>query len=377
MRVAFGTTVLRQGLVTGSLDGIGTYTRELLKQLGRIRGLDLRPFAFSGNRFQSPRNRLLDLGPFKLQAIFSAVSGLPFPVADKAVSGEVDLVHATDHLIPFLRKVPVVATLMDAIPLSHPEWVPSSLRGIKNSLWRHSVQWATQIMTISTYAKQELIKWFGLREDRIHVIPLGVDRRWFVAPADAEVERLNKQYNLPQSFFLFVGTLQPRKNILGLIAAHRMLPRDMRNDFPLLVIGRPGRGGGKTVQALANNTDHTLRWLQYVPDIDLVPLVWRAGAMVFPSLHEGFGLPILEAFAAGVPVVASNVSALPEVAGDAAWLVDPNRFAELAEAMRSVVTDAPLAGELRRRGRARALQFTWGKTATATAKVYHQVLASC
>ncbi|HBI16255.1 MAG TPA: glycosyltransferase family 1 protein [Desulfobulbaceae bacterium] len=377
MRVAFGTTVLQRGLASESLDGIGNYTRELLKQLGQMRGLELKPFAFSGNRFSSSGHPILNLGPFKSQAILSAASGLSFPFADRSVAGEVDLVHATDHLIPSLGNVPVVATLMDAIPLAHPEWVPSSFRKIKNSLWRRSVHWARWVVTISAHARQELVKWFKLREDRISVIPLGVDRRWFVVPSNVDIERVNRHYGLPRCFFLFVGTLQPRKNILGLIAAHRMLPRAMRNDFPLLVIGRPGRGGLQTVRALAGNEDQTLRWLQYVPDTDLVPLVRRASAMVFPSFYEGFGLPILEAFAAGVPVVASNLSALPEVAGDAAWLVDPTRADALAEAMQSVVLEAATADELRRRGRARALQFTWEKTAAETAKVYHQVLASC
>jgi alpha-1,3-rhamnosyl/mannosyltransferase len=119
-----------------------------------------------------------------------------------------------------------------------------------------------------------------------------------------------------------------------------------------------------------------LRWLRYVPDEDLVPLVSRATALVFPSLHEGFGLPVLEAFAVGIPVLSSNATSLPEVAGDAAMLFDPNQPDEIAEAMKLLINDEALAGKLRASGRERAPLFTWERTAEMTADVYRQVLGS-
>lgn len=376
IRVAFGTTVLERCQARGAVDGIGTYSRELLSRLAKTPGLELQPFAYAGPASGASSAAASNFGPFKLQALFSLATGLPFPVARRSVRGTIDLVHATDHLIPSLGKIPVVATLMDAIPLAHPEWVTYSWQGIKNVLWRRSARWAAHVVTLSTHAKQELIEWFRLPEDRISVTPLGVAGRWFMTPSGTDLERVHTCYALPERFFLFVGTLQPRKNVARLIAAHRMLSRALRKEFPLVVIGRAGWGCEQEVLALSAGDGGALRWLRYVPDADLVPLLSRSSALVFPSLHEGFGLPVLEAFAAGVPVITSNTTALPEVAGDAALLVDPLQPGEIAEAMRTLVENEPLAEQLRKRGRARAAAYTWDRTATLTAEVYGRVLAA-
>lgn len=376
MRVAFGTTVLERGMAQGSVDGIGSYTRELLCRLRGAHELELVPFSYSRSERRVVRDKRLDLGPFGPQALYSSITGQSFPVANWRVSGQVDLLHATDHLIPLVRKVPVVATLMDAIPLAHPEWVAYSLRGLRNWIWRRSANWPVHILTISGHARQELIQWFGLREDRISVTPLGVDSRWFETPPVDDLERVKDTYVLPERFFLFVGTLQPRKNLARLIAAHRMLSRSERMDYPLYVVGRAGWGCKDEVSALQESDNGTMKWLRYVSDADLVPLVRCASALVFPSLHEGFGLPVLEAFAAGVPVIASNTTSVPEVAGDAALLIDPERVDEISDAMRQVIGNAALADRLRVRGRERALQFTWEHTAALTMDVYRRVIDS-
>jgi alpha-1,3-rhamnosyl/mannosyltransferase len=377
IRVAFGTTVLERGLAQSAIDGIGNYSRELLRRLDDTKGLELAPFVYSSEL----RNRGLiaeavDFGPFKPQALLSLIGGRSFPIAAQRISDRLDLVHATDHLIPRLRKTPVIATLMDAIPLAHPEWVTYSFRGLKNALWRRSACWADHVVTISEHAKQELMQWFRLPEKRITVTPLGVDQRWFVTPTTSDIGRVNAEYALPERFFLFVGTLQPRKNVYQLIAAHRRLPDTVRREFPLVVVGRAGWGCNAEVAALNEGDQGALRWLRYVPDGDLVPLVSRATALVFPSLHEGFGLPVLEAFAVGIPVLSSNATSLPEVAGDSAILFDPNQSDEIAEAMKLLINDDVLAKKLRVRGRERAALFTWERTAEMTADVYRRVLGS-
>lgn len=380
MRVAFGTTVLERGRALGAVDGIGTYCRELSDRLAREPGLELRPFAYGGLGPRVGGEGGLGFGPFGPQALFTLASGQPFPLAQRKVAGRVDLVHASDHLIPSLRGVPVVATLMDAIPLSHPLWVRSRLRGFKAALWRRSARWADRVITISNFAKQELVQWFGLPAARISVIPLGVDQRWFVAPFApfaAECDRVRQAYHLPERYFLFVGTLQPRKNLLRLIAAHRCLPEAMRRALPLVVIGRAGWGCEAEVRELTAGDRGALHWLRYVADADLVPLVSAASALVFPSLYEGFGLPVLEAMAAGVAVICSRTSSLPEVAGEAALQVDPLSVEAIATAMATLGRDPALAGDLAAKGRARAAGFTWERTAVATSTVYRQVLSGC
>lgn len=374
IRVAFGTTVLERGLAQNAVDGIGNYSRELLGRLDRAEGLQLTPFAYSLAAAPAPAGRVLDFGAFQTQAIYSLATGLPFPVASRRVARTIDIVHATDHLIPRLPKVPVVATLMDAIPLAHPEWVAYSFRRVRNALWRRSAAWANHVVTISNYAKQELVEWFRIPEHRITVTPLGVDQRWFMMPAQADVDRVKANYALPERFFLFVGTLQPRKNLARLIAAHRGLPDALRRELPLVVVGRAGWGCEAEVAALSEGDNGALRWLRYVPDRDLIPLVSRATALVFPSLHEGFGLPVLEAFAAGVPVISSNATSLPEVAGDAAILFAPDQVGEMTDAMRLLANDERQAEVLRVRGRERAASFTWERTAQMTDEVYRRVL---
>lgn len=376
-RVAFGTTVLERGLAQNAIDGIGNYSRELLRGLAETDKFEIFPFVYSSelpNRAHGADT--IDFGAFRQQALYSLVTGCGFPIAARRTSDKIDLVHATDHLILRLPKTRVVATLMDAIPLAHPEWVAYPLRRIKNALWRRSAGWADHVITISEHAKEELIRWFRLPEERITVTPLGVDRRWFVAPTTSDVCRVDAAYSLPERFFLFVGTLQPRKNVSRLIAAHRKLPSALRHEFPLVVVGRAGWGCEAEIAALNEGDRGALRWLRYVPDGDLVPLMCRATALVFPSLHEGFGLPVLEAFAVGIPVLSSNATSLPEVAGDAAIFFDPSQPDEIAETMKLLINDQALAGQLKARGRERAALFTWERTAEMTADVYRRVLGS-
>ena len=376
MRLGFGVTVLARGLASGGLDGIGNYSRELMQRFLASGELELLPMSYGPAlpHMATPQIATLQCGRFAPRAALSALSGLPFAGAGR-IAGKIDLMHATDHLIPHLGRVPVVATLMDAIPLAHPEWVPRKLRKLKNALWRRSAHWAAHVITISGFSKMEIEQHFAVPAERISVIPLGVDERWFQPlPLEAS-ERILRRHGLPPRFFLFVGTLQPRKNIRRVIQAYRSLPQAVINEVPLVIVGRAGWQCGDIVDALAAGAyGPSLIWLRHVPDAELLALVKAATALVFPSLHEGFGLPVLEAFAAGTPVVTSNGSALPEVAGDAALLVDPLDTAGIAEAMLRLLEDAALADILRARGQARARVHSWDRTAAMTLAVYRTVL---
>lgn len=372
MRVAFGVSVLAAAMRRGGADGIGNVTRELLHRLSRMPELAMLPFEYEDQASGCiPGARAV--GRFQPQAALSLVTGLAFPQMQRALRGQVDLVHATDHYVPRLRRVPVLATLMDAIPLSHPEWVAYGFKSLKNEAWRRSAHWADHVLTISEFSRQEIAHWFRLPESRISVIPLGVDARWFEAPGAAVRERVRQDYALPGRFFLSVGTLQPRKNLERLVQAHAMLPAEVRRDCPLIVVGRRGWGCEELVGRLEGGRLPDVRWLSYVPDADLPVMLTLATALVFPSLYEGFGLPVLEAFAAGTPVIASSATSVPEVAGDAALLVDPMDTGAWCEAMRTLTGDETLAGCLREKGRARARLFSWDRTAAELARLYQKV----
>jgi glycosyltransferase involved in cell wall biosynthesis len=371
MRVGFGVTVLQAGLVHQSLDGIGVYTQSLLDASTKA-GLDVVPVAFDRHSSELGSYSVEDGGRFRLQAALSLTTGLAFPQTQNLVNQKnISLFHATDHLIPRIRKVPVVATVMDAIPLSNPEWVGYRFKKISNEAWRRSVHWADHVITISEYSKQEIIRWFRYPADRISVTPLAVDERWQLPPLPERLAALRSRYDLPEGYFLCVGTLQPRKNTMAVIRAHKRLPPALRKTHPLVVVGRPGWQCDDVVAAL--QTDPLVKWLQNLPTDDLIGLTGMATALVNVSLSEGFGLPVLEAFAAGAPVIASNTTSLPEVAGKAALLVSPLDTDAISQAMEVLALDMQLRATLMTRGRERIQQFSIAETTRRTVAVYMSV----
>ena len=374
LRVAVGTTVLERGIRSSGVDGIGHYTQELLTRFVPNAELQVQPFVFGSSSMHGIGLQPYRLPSFKASALPWLLFGQSFLGFEK-LSERVDLIHATDHLIPKCSRVPVIATIMDAIPLAHPEWLKSRFGGIKNHLWKKSAGFADHIITISDYSKIDLIRYFGLHENKISVIPLGVDERWFVKPDADQLNKVRQQYQLPANFFLFVGTLQPRKNVAKLIDAHRRLPVSTREAFPLVIVGRLGWDSEDTVERLRVE-DPWVRWLRYVPNEDLPGILRCAFALVFPSLYEGFGLPLLEAFASELPVITSNSTSLPEVAGDAAILIEPENIDSISNAMLALTEDSAKAQQLRDRGLLRAKSFTWNKTAMATLEIYRRFVAS-
>jgi alpha-1,3-rhamnosyl/mannosyltransferase len=413
-------TALCKGLAGGGSDGIGNYTLEMLRQFGARDDLSLVPFAFgqsvagevlkelgggafaesaeqtavdgesglssnrnpSGPTLETKRSAAdssdrsgITLGRYPLNAAWSAATSFNFFGIDR-LNQKVDLIHATDHYVPKCSPVPLVATLMDAIPLSHPHWSRGKYRGLKNTLWIRAANWADRIITISEYSKLELAKWTGISPNKISVIPLGVDKRWFREVPAAEFAQVRARYALPERFFISVGTLQPRKNIEGAILAHRSMPLAERQRRPLVIVGRAGWKCEAVLKMIDEDTSSgAVRWLQHVPEVDLLAVVKSASALVFASLAEGFGIPVLEAFAAQVPVVTSNTTSLPEVTGDAALTVDPLDIAALIAAMQRVIGDEALANDLKQRGLLRAQAFSWQACAASTVGVYREVLA--
>ena len=266
---------------------------------------------------------------------------------------------------------------MDAIPFSHPEWSGGSFRSIKNALWLKAIRWAERIITISEYSKTELSKWAHIDPRKIEVIPLGVDQRWFAEVPPATLTLVQQTYQLPKQFFVSIGTLQPRKNVAATIQAHRMLSAVQRAQYPLIIVGRAGWRCENVISMIQQDTvGGTVRWLTHVSDQDLLPIVKLAKGLVFPSLAEGFGLPVLEAFAAQVPVITSNTTSLPEVAGGAALCVSPTNIGDIAESMQRLIDDEALCLNLRQKGLIQAKRFSWEACARKTTAVYEQVLSA-
>lgn len=371
IRVGYCTYVLDKGERTGTLDGIGQYTKALRKHLSAPpfeQDISLVPFTFGEKREDSN-----SLGPHALNALWSSVSGQNF-LGTRRLQKSVDIIHSTDHHLPRCAPTPLIATVMDVIPLSHPQWVRDEFRLLKNALWKKSLSWADRIITISEYSKNEIAKWTDVPTNKISVIQLGVDANWFVRRSDNEILRMRDKYQLTEDFFISLGTLQPRKNVESTILAHRTLPLTERLKTPLVIVGRAGWKCDALID-LIDQEPHAgaVRWLNRVPDEDIPALLQTACALVFPSLIEGFGLPVLEAFASNVPVIAGRTSCLPEVSGDAAILVEPMDIDEIAAAMRCVRDDLSLRNQLKRLGLQRARLFNWEACARSTAEIYRNL----
>lgn len=374
--VGLGCTALAKAAAHHArVDGIGVYTEMLRRALTGC-GVAIEPLTIGRTAAGAAAGfRQLPAlgGQFRIEYLRAAALGVPFS-AERQLQGRVCAFHAPDHLIPKLRSVPVIATVMDLIPLLHPEWASKSLRRLKNWAFSKSIHWADHIITISEFSKRDIVEHQGIAPERITVTPLGVDEAFFTTLPETALAQAREKYGLPEQFFLFLGTLQPRKNLDRVLEAHYKVFRDRNRGAvaPLVIIGKQGWGVDHLLPRIAELEQRGLvRWLDYVPRNDVIALLQSARALLFPSLYEGFGLPVVEAFASRCPVVTSTTTSLPEVAGSAGWLVDPMDVEALAEAIDHLraASDREIAAKVEA-GYERARGFTWDACARATGSVY-------
>lgn len=292
----------------------------------------------------------------------------------------IDVLHSPHHHTPLAAGLAAggglrrVVTVHDVTFLLLPERYPLARRLYMSTVTRASARAADAFIAPSAAVRNDVVRKLGLPADRVFVIPEAAAPMY--APADGEaMARLRLKYRLPNRYLLSVGSLEPGKNRARLIEAYARLHHE-GIDTPLMIAGqRAWRYEGDFELVRRLGLDEQVRFLGYVPDEDLPALYSGAQLLAFPSLYEGFGLPVLEAMACGTPVLTSNVSATAEIAADAALLVDPRSVDALASALGRLLTDDALRGDLRRRGLARAAEFSWERTARETLSVYKKVAA--
>ncbi|OBS09987.1 hypothetical protein Thpro_021037 [Acidihalobacter prosperus] len=240
---------------------------------------------------------------------------------------------------------------------------------------RKLASYADAVIAISSYSVAELVEHYRVDESRIRVIHCGVDKVWLTDPDPAFVGQILPRYGLTPGYFLAVGTLQPRKNFTRVIEAHALLPQEVRREHPLVVVGKPGWRCENLIETLKHKeAQGEVRWLSDVGErAELRALYYGASTFVFPSLYEGFGLPVLEAFASGIPVVTSNTTSLPEVSAGIAWEVDPTSATDIAEAMLKSLVDEDERQTRIAAGRERVRLMSWDKTVEETLGVYREL----
>ncbi|TMD04144.1 MAG: glycosyltransferase family 4 protein [Chloroflexi bacterium] len=312
-----------------------------------------------------------------VQLILTQTSGMPvvgphllMPLRARLARAEV--FHGPAHSLPLTRLgIPSVVTINDLAIYDHPEWFPDRQWVSTRVLVPRSVRSARIVVCPSQATRRSLLERFRMPPDRCRVISLGVDPVFAASAPPSERARLRQSFRLPERFILQVGTVSPRKNFVGTLRALAAIPATER--VPLVVAGEFG-WKFEPVLGAVHDLDLTdwVRFLGYVRPRDLPTLYQLASLFVFPSLDEGFGLPILEAFAAGTPVVAADAGSIPEVAGDAAWLVPAEDTGAFASAMHTLLTDGDRGAPLVERGRRRAAGFTWRATAQAYLRIYRE-----
>jgi glycosyltransferase involved in cell wall biosynthesis len=309
---------------------------------------------------------------WRLSVLASQAARRPYtPIARIMAAERATLYHATEHLLPRLA-APTVLTVHDLIFERYPQHHTARNRLFLHAAMPLFVAAANAIIAVSRHTRADLIELYGADPAKIHVVYEGVDER-FQPAAAAEVARVRAAYSPDRPYLLMVGTLEPRKNHA---AALRALARLKAHGWShrLLLVG--GQGWlfdpiRRQIEALGLSGD--VHFAGYAPDADLPPLYTGAAAVLLPSLYEGFGFPVLEALACAAPVVCSNASSLPEVAGDAALLVAPEDDEALAAAVHLLLSQPQAAAALAEAGRRQAAGFRWDTCAQETVAVYESL----
>jgi glycosyltransferase involved in cell wall biosynthesis len=258
-----------------------------------------------------------------------------------------------------------------------PQYLPNrAALGYARTSMAMAASRATRVLTVSESSKADIMRFFGTDPSKIDVIYNAYDQRFGIEPAEEAVIRVRERFQLHDEFVLYAGNVKPHKNLDRLIDAFHLVRRRGLDRLKLVMIGDDISKYAALRRAVHQHQLHKyVRFLGYMPEGTLAALYRLASVFVFPSLYEGFGLPPLEAMASGTPVVTSNVSSLPEVAGDAAVLVDPYDPAAIADGICRVLSDEALAADMRARGLARARQFSWETSVRRVREIYGEALA--
>ena len=357
--------------------GIGRYAESLARALierqpgrfalfyNRVRGSSLP----EGLESVSTRSVRAGYKPWRMAVWMGQLAGVGF----NRLVPDADLFHATEHLLPPLHGVPTVLTVHDMIFKLFPEHQKRLNYWYLNTAMPLYCQRADAIITVSESSRRDMIAHYGLNPAKVTVV-YEAPAPEFVPASQAAMQAAGQRYGLPERFLIFVGTIEPRKNLTRLVEALQQL-RDSGLTIPLLVVGGKGwlyEGFFKRLEAL--EVRDVVHFPGYVPSADLPILYSTATLAVMPSVYEGFGLPVLEAMACGTPVISSRSSSLPELGGEAACYFDPYDVAEMASTIGAVWTDGERRAEMREKGLAQAARFSWARAAEETLAIYGAVL---
>jgi glycosyltransferase involved in cell wall biosynthesis len=356
--------------------GNETYVVNLLRALpgaDRDGQFSYKALALNPNAIQAHLGNGARLETVRIRPASSLVR-IPASTPLVALRERFDLLHMT-YVVPPVLPCPSVVTVHDISYRLYPQHFPARVRWMLSLLVPFSMRQAKRVITVSHSAKRDILRHYDVPESKIAVTYEAAAPHFRPVERGEAVRQINARYGIDRDFVLSVGNLHPRKNLRRLVEAYARMPASLRSRYKLVIVGQALWHHSDIYRAAVDKgVQPDVIFTGYVPDVDLVLLYNAATAFAYPSLYEGFGLPVLEAMACGTPVVTSSVSALPEIAGDAAILVDPHDAPALSSAMATVLSEPELAQGLSTAGLQRARSFSWQRTALETLEIYREVL---
>ena len=355
--------------------GIGTYVRNLVRELARqdhddqyvllCRRTDVDFVKALGPRFEPV---------VESSGNYSVREQVSVPMSLRRARPS--LFHAPHYVVSPLTGVPYVVTIHDCIHLRFPQYLPNRRALLyARTMMGLSARRSRRVLTVSQASKQDILQYLRIPAEKVEVVYNALDERLATPPTADDLARVRERFLLTSPFILYTGNIKPHKNVDRLLDAYSILRRRGFEDVKLLIIGEEiSKYPNLRRQVHRHQLHSQVRFFGHVPDATLAALYRLASVFVFPSLFEGFGLPPLEAMAAGVPVITSNVSSLPEVVGDAALLIDPMNPSAIADAMARVLGDAALRDQMILKGYERVKHFSWTRSVARTREIYAEVV---
>lgn len=344
-------------------------------------------FAHSYRHYKSLKLTIEEFGINNFKNTSARISRIPVPIlslmwkninilSDKYFIRGADIFHTSEKLNPPLKNAKLIMTIFDITPIKFKAYhKENKIKSYMNDLLQ-VLQKTDMVIAISQCTKNDILEYFEnvIIEDKIRVVPLAADKQYRQMYDENLINEIKISYKIYKPYILFVGTLEPRKNIINLIRAYNILPTSLKRNYQLVICGKKGWYYEEIFRTVSElNLEGNVIFTGYVPDKDIPLLMSGAEIFVYPTFYEGFGLPPLEAMSCGTPVISSNVSSIPEVVGDAGILINPNDTEELSNAIMRILNDENLKRQLISRGLQQAKKFSWEKTAKETLDVYNKI----
>ncbi len=360
------------------LTGIGKYTNEIARHMEKEETLNISYFYgyYSKHRMRVGQESQIKSIKSLLSkiAILKKIARKVLILFSKLFAPKYDL-YWSPNFIPLdgIKASKIVTTVHDFSFYLHADWHPQERVEYFGTYFFKNVMRSDWIITGSEFSKDEIVKYLKFPADKITVIYHGVDQEQYKVYDKAVLQGTKSKLKLSDSFLLFVGSIEPRKNLLNLLKAYHLLSEDIKDKYSLVLVGFKGWENQDVMELIEKEKKH-VRYLGYLDDEELVHVYNLATVFVYPSLYEGFGIPPLEAMACGTPVISSNTASLPEACDDVAVYCNPNDINDITEKIEFVLSDDKLQQEMIEKGLKRVKKFTWEKAAEEHMKVFENLL---